>query len=98
MPAGGELHFHLLKGGDAKQVVAPEIDDCVKKSAPIVGPSEKLKNKWVGALESLESLLETSMFYARKRLRGGVSRRFSGRFWGVWARFEGVSDGFERAE
>ena len=50
MPAGGELHFHLLKGGDAKQVVAPEIDDCVKKSAPIVGPSEKLKNKWVGAL------------------------------------------------
>lgn len=26
VPAGGELHFHLLKGGDAKQVVGCELN------------------------------------------------------------------------
>ncbi|CAJ1347259.1 unnamed protein product [Effrenium voratum] len=47
VPAGGELHFHLLKGGDAKQVVGPETDDCLKKGARIVGPQQNFKNKWV---------------------------------------------------
>jgi len=47
VPAGGELHFHLLKGGDVKQVVGPEIDGCTRKGAPIVGPKAGLTNKWV---------------------------------------------------
>eukprot|EP00913_Durusdinium_trenchii_P007675 g7211.t1 len=49
VPPGGELHFHLLKGGDAKQVVGPETDDCTRKGAPIVGPHATLKNKWARA-------------------------------------------------
>eukprot|EP00439_Symbiodinium_sp_Y106_P047823 s4308_g6.t1 len=67
VPAGGELHFHLLKGGNAKQIVGPAVDECTRKGAKIIGPQENLKNKWViNAPEGKEVRIE---FFSRNGRR-----------------------------
>lgn len=46
MPESGVLEFRFLKEGEQDQTLAPQIDNCTMKTAPIFGPSPDLKNKW----------------------------------------------------
>lgn len=46
IPESGVLEFHFLKDGEADQVLAPSMDKCMKKTAPIIGPEAGLTNVW----------------------------------------------------
>nr|AQS99215.1 type I polyketide synthase [Gambierdiscus excentricus] len=47
VPSGGVLEFRFLKDGDSEKVICPEVPDCSRKCAPIIGPEAGLTNSWV---------------------------------------------------
>jgi len=47
VPAGGVLEFRFLKDGDTEKVVCPEVPNCTRKCAPIIGPEAGLSNSWL---------------------------------------------------
>lgn len=46
LPDDGILEFRFLREGDTDQVIAPQVPNCTRKSAPIEGPKKELTNTW----------------------------------------------------
>mmetsp|Transcript_126995 Transcript_126995/g.284038 ORF Transcript_126995/g.284038 Transcript_126995/m.284038 type:complete len:940 (-) Transcript_126995:62-2881(-) len=47
VPSNGMLEFRFLRDGDSEEVLAPEVANCTRKTAPIIGPKSGLTTSWV---------------------------------------------------
>jgi len=61
VPSSGQINFRFVQTVDEDMVLAPTADNCMKKTAPIVGPMAGLSNAWT-AMGTPGSFIRIDLF------------------------------------